>query len=50
MKTRTFTYGVKTVTTSDKNEIKRLKACGWIEAKKVELVFAKGLKNGNNHF
>ncbi len=50
MKTRTFTYGTKKVETSDKNEIKRLKACGWIEVKKINLVFAKGLKNGNNHF
>lgn len=49
MKARTFISGTGTkVTTTDKAEIKRLKACGWIEDKAVKQVFAKGLTDGKN--
>ena len=49
MKARTFTSGNGTrVTTTDKNEIKRMKACGWREVEATTQVFAKGLENGNS--
>ena len=48
MKARTFISGQGTkITTSDKSEIKRLKACGWKEAKTPKQVYAKGLDGKN---
>lgn len=50
MKTRTFISGSGTkVTTSNKAEIKRLKACGWKEVKQAKQVYAKGLTDGKNY-
>lgn len=34
------------VETSDKNEIKRMNACGWQKVKEVKQVFANGSKTG----
>lgn len=49
MKTRTFISGNgKKVTTSNRDEIKKLKACGWKEVKQVKQVYAKGLTDGKN--
>lgn len=49
MKARTFISGSgQEVTTSDKAEIKKLKACGWKEVKSQKQVFAKGLLDGKN--
>jgi hypothetical protein len=36
------------ITTSDKAEIKRLRACGWQEVKPTKQVYAKGLESGNS--
>lgn len=47
MKTFISSEGTK-VTTDNKADIKRMKACGWVEVKTVKQVFAKGLENGNN--
>lgn len=44
---RTFIGGSGTkITTSDKAEIKKLKACGWQEVKATKQVYAKGLEDG----
>jgi hypothetical protein len=49
MKARTFISGQGTkITTSDKVEVKRLKACGWKEIKTPKQVYAKGLQDGKN--
>jgi hypothetical protein len=49
MKSKTFIAGSGTkVTTTDKAEIKKLKACGWIEIKPTKQLFAKGLTDGKN--
>ena len=51
MKARTFISGSGTkVTTTDKAEIKKLKACGWLEIKPASQIFAKGLKDGKNFY
>lgn len=34
------------IETSDKNEIKRMNACGWQKVKEVKQVFANGSKTG----
>jgi hypothetical protein len=50
MKERTFVSGQGTkVTTNDKAEIKKMKACGWKEMKPVKQVYAKGLVGGKNY-
>ena len=50
MKKRSFISGSGTkVTTSDKAEIKKMKACGWKEIKQPKQVFAKGLTDGKNY-
>jgi hypothetical protein len=36
------------ITTSDKAEIKRLRACCWKEVKPTKQVYAKGLESGNS--
>lgn len=41
------TTGQKVIT-SDKAEIKMMKACCWKQVKAVKQVFAKGLVNGNS--
>jgi hypothetical protein len=47
---RTFVSSEGTVIqTADKSEIKRLKACGWLERKSAKQVFAKGLENGKSY-
>ena len=47
---KTFESGNGTrVTTSDKNEVKRMKACGWKEIKQAKQAFAKGLTDGKNY-
>jgi hypothetical protein len=48
MKARTFESGNGTKkTTSDKAEIKMMKACGWKEIKTAKVTYAKGLENGS---
>ena len=50
MKQRTFVSGDgQIVTTTDKSEIKKMKACCWKEIKPTKQVYAKGLQNGNNY-
>ncbi len=50
MKARTFVSGQGTkVTTTDKAEIKKMKACGWKEIKSIKQVYAKGLEDGKNY-
>ena len=50
MKTRTFVSGSGAeITTSDKAEIKRMKACGWKEIKKIKQTYAKNLTDGKNY-
>lgn len=50
MKNRSFISGSgKKVTTSDKAEIKKMKACGWKEIKQTKQVYAKGLTDGKNY-
>ena len=47
MTAKTFISGTGTaITTANKSEIKKLKACGWLERKPVKKVFAKGLQDG----
>ena len=46
MEARTFTSNGKKVTTADKAEIKRLKACGWLEVKQPKLLDVWGRKIG----
>jgi len=47
MTAKTFISGSgKTVTTANKLEIKKLKACGWVEQKPIKQTYAKGLQNG----
>lgn len=50
MEARTFRGYGKEVTTSDKAEIKRMKACGWQEVKQPKQVYAKGLKEGRTFY
>ena len=38
------------VTTDNKAEIKKMKACGWKEEKVKKQIFAKGLKEGRNFY
>jgi hypothetical protein len=50
MKARTFDSGTGTrTTTTDKAEIKRMKACGWREIKTAKVFYAKGLQDGKNY-
>jgi hypothetical protein len=49
MKEITFISGSGAkVTTADKAEIKRLKACGWKQVKVTAKVYAKGLTDGKS--
>lgn len=50
MKAKTFISGTGTkVTTSDKAEVKKMKACGWKEVKSQKVFYAKGLQDGKNY-
>lgn len=40
-------YGDKAIETSDILKIRELKACGWLQEKKVKQVFINGSSTGN---
>ena len=51
MKNVTFVSGQGTkITTSDKAQIKKMKACVWKKVKDPKVFYAKGLVDGKNYF